>query len=102
MKKLTKEQKIKVLKLALEKFETSPSKTKFICSTVLYVLFDLKYAISESEYEYNISLKLIPELLKYKPKNKHERSSWFTMTEDSKKKRINIIKKTIKDIEKLL
>jgi hypothetical protein len=84
---LTKEQKIELIEKAIILLEEK--KEYFICVAI-------KRA---SGYKINDTFKLIPNLLKYKPGKNHYASVWFKIDEEGYKKRIEICKKVIKDLQ---
>lgn len=95
MEHLTKEQKLKAVKKAYNIFKKGrTSESKFMCLCLAYgidkVVGD---GINTSSME---AIRLIPEVLKYKPEHKDVGSAWWELGE--KEPRIEAFKSLIKDL----
>lgn len=89
---MTKEDKVKVLELALEILENKHQiKASFICVAVESAASELGLRNDEN------AIKLIPELLKYKPDDKKSNYTWFPVEE--REKRIDILKEIIENLK---
>ena len=89
---MTKEDKVKVLELALEILENKHQiKASFICVAVESAASELGCHNGKNATE------LIPELLKYKPDDKKSNYTWFPVEE--REKRINILKEIIENLK---
>jgi hypothetical protein len=96
MKEITLENKLSILKKALLLLSQYP-KYKFICE----VCSDANdYLGIVDIWSYSDTFKLIPELLKYKPKKPWSDICWFpATTTKGNKQRIKVIEKTIMDLK---
>jgi len=92
MRKLTKKQKIELLKKAIE-----------ILPSNGYICFSISEASNKKINDDDV-FDVIPELLKYKPKKVYQickicNDSWFKYSKENTAKRIEILQKTIKDLQ---
>lgn len=95
--KLTKEQRIAILKEAIQ-FLDADSSDCYMCPVIEHAT-----TIVVKGYQYkdcSWSCIRFPELLKYKPKAKKETWGWFDLSKENKKKRIDILNEIIHSIEK--
>ena len=96
--KLTKKQRIAILKEAIRLLEANLNNCCYMCVAV-----ERATTIVIKRYEYkdcSRSCIRFPELLKYKPKDRAETMGWFCLSEENKQKRIGILNEIIRSIEK--
>jgi len=92
MLNITDEDKIKILKQAIIKFEAKEE--NYICPNILRRtrdLFPRLYIVGKTDLN-----DIIPELLKYKPEKTYSAFFWFNPSR--RRKRIRLLKKVIKYI----
>ena len=92
--------KIRILELAIRMLKNESSvrmdnsyfKVSFMCVAIESAASELGCRNGKT------AIKLIPELLKYKPEDKKQSNAWFPVKE--REKRINILKEILEDLKK--
>lgn len=96
--KLTKEQRIAILKEAIQFLDADSSGCYYMCPVI-----ERATTIVVKGYQYkdcSWSCIRFPELLKYKPKDKAKTAGWFYLSEENRQKRIDILNEIVCSIEK--
>lgn len=91
---LTRQQKIEVLKYAIDKIRRG--QLTFMCTAIEDGYGTLK------GYKYkdcSCAVERIPELLSYKPSNTISKNGWFRNDDEGRDKRINILSEILKKLQ---
>jgi hypothetical protein len=102
MKRLTKSERLKILRKTMEILPSRP--LIYICNILRSVLFDCGFKETETENSTITALLYFPELLKYKPLDAPIYSGvfgWFgnPLKPENKQRRIEVLQELIKEIE---